>query len=68
MTERNSRFTIVTKLSGKITEESAGAMTRIFLRLDPRLRRSTNFNNDTAFARYGLLRQALDLATRFCDA
>ena len=32
------------------------------------LRRSATFDNDTAFARHGLLRQALELATFFWDA
>ncbi len=49
--------------AGKTAEETAGAIMRIFQRLDPALRRSATFDNDTAFARHGLLRQALDLAT-----
>lgn len=66
--ERKSRFTIAAKLSGKAAQETATAIMTIFERLDPCLRRSSTFDNDTAFARHGLLRQALDLATWFCDA
>ena len=66
--ERKSRFTIAAKLNGKNAEETATAIMCIFKRLDPALRRSATFDNDTAFARHGLLRQALELATFFCDA
>jgi IS30 family transposase len=66
--ERKSRFTIAAKLNGKNAEETATAIMLIFKRLDPALRRSTTFDNDTAFARHSLLCQALELATFFCDA
>jgi IS30 family transposase len=68
LTERKSRFTIAAKLNGKNAAETATAIMRIFERLDPALRRSATFDNDTAFARHGLLRQALELTTFFCDA
>ncbi len=68
LTERKSRFTIAAKLNGKNAQETATAIMRIFERLDPVLRRSATFDNDTAFARHDLLRQALELATFFCDA
>jgi IS30 family transposase len=68
LTERKSRFTIAAKLNSKNAEETATAIMRIFQRLDPSLRRSATFDNDTAFAKHGLLRQALELATWFCDA
>jgi IS30 family transposase len=68
MTERRSRFTITIKLSGKTAEEKAAAIVLIFERLDAALRRSATFDYDTAFARHSLLRQALDLATWFCNA
>ncbi len=35
---------------------------------DPILRQSITFDNDTAFARHTLLREALEMATWFCDA
>ena len=37
-------------------------------RLDPRLRASITFDNDTAFARHGLLASACAMTTWFCDA
>jgi IS30 family transposase len=40
----------------------------VFRRLDPRLRSSITFDNDTAFARHGLLASACAMATWFCDA
>ena len=40
----------------------------ILRRLDPRLRRSITFDNDTCFARHTLLRDMLDMTTWFCDA
>ncbi len=66
--ERKSRYTIAAKLKGKNAEETANALMRVFERLDPSLRRSATFDNDTAFARHALLRQALEMATYFCDA
>ena len=36
--------------------------------LDPRLRSSITFDNDTAFARHTLLASACAMATWFCDA
>lgn len=68
MVERKSRFTIAAKLAGKNAEATAGAIMAVFRRLDPRLRRSTTFDNDTAFARHALLAQTLQVATWFCDA
>ncbi len=60
-----SRFTIAAKLSGKTAQETATAIMTIFERLDPCLRRSSTFDDDTAFARHGLLRQALDIKISF---
>jgi hypothetical protein len=40
----------------------------VFRRLDPRLRSSITFDNDTAFARHGLLASACAMTTWFCDA
>ena len=66
--ERKSRYTIAQKLRGKNAEETAEAIRRVFERLDPSLRRSATFDNDTAFARHTLLRQTLEMGTYFCDA
>jgi transposase, IS30 family len=43
-------------------------MMAVLRRLDPRLRASVTFDNDTAFARHGLLASACAMATWFCDA
>ena len=43
-------------------------MVAVFRRLDPRLRASITFDNDTAFARHGLLASACAMATWSCDA
>ncbi len=40
----------------------------IFRRFDPVLCRSIDSDNDTAFARQSWLREALEMATYFCDA
>ena len=43
-------------------------MLAVFGRIDPRLRRSITFDNDTAFAQHRLLRTMRDMTTWFCDA
>ena len=43
-------------------------MLAVFGRIDPHLRRSITFDNDTAFAQHGLLRTMRDMTTWFCDA
>jgi hypothetical protein len=40
----------------------------MFGRIDPHLRRSITFDNDTAFAQHALLRTMRDMTTWFCDA
>jgi hypothetical protein len=40
----------------------------VFGRIDPRLRKSVTFDNDTTFAQHGLLRTMRDTTTWFCDA
>jgi transposase, IS30 family len=44
------------------------AMLAVFGRIDPHLRRSITFDNDTAFAQHSLLRTMRDMTTWFCDA
>lgn len=66
--ERKTRLTLAARLTGKGAAETACAIMAIFRRLDPVLRQSITFDNDTAFARHTLLRQALEMATWFCDA
>ena len=48
--------------------ETISAMLAVFGRIDPQLRRSITFDNDTAFARHRLLRTMRDMTTWFCVA
>lgn len=66
--ERKTRITLMTRLAGKTAAETIAAMTAAFRRLDPRMRGSITFDNDTCFARHMLLRGMLSATTYFCDA
>ena len=66
--ERKTRLVLVARLSGKSAAETAAVMMAVFRRLDPRLRTSITFDNDTAFARHSLLKAVCDMTTWFCDA
>src|SRR3954470_2464301 len=66
--ERKTRFVLAARLAGKSAAETVAIMMAVFRRLDPRLRSSITFDNDTAFARHGLLASACSMATWFCDA
>ena len=66
--ERKSRVTPAARLTGKTAAETISAMLAVFGRIDPHLRRSITFDNDTAFAQHGLLRTMRDMTTWFCDA
>jgi len=66
--ERKTRFVLAARLAGKSAAETVAVMMAVFRRLDPRLRSSITFDNDTAFARHGLLASACSMATWFCDA
>src|SRR5918997_1666739 len=66
--ERKTRFVLAARLAGKSAAETVAIMMAVFRRLDPRLRSSITFDNDTAFARHGLLASACTMATWFCDA
>ena len=46
------RVTIAARLTGKTAAETISAMLYMFGRIDPQLRRSTTFDNDTAFAQH----------------
>ena len=65
--ERKTRVTLMSRLAGKTAAETISAMMAAFRRLDPRMRGSVTFDNDTCFARHMLLRGMLS-ATYFCDA
>ncbi len=66
--ERKTRFVLAARLAGKSAAETVAIMMVIFRRLDPRLRTSITFDNDTAFARHSLLQSACAMTTWFCDA
>ena len=66
--ERKTRITLMTRLAGKTAAETVAAMMAAFRRLDPRMRGSVTFDNDTCFARHMLLRGMLSATTYFCDA
>ena len=66
--ERKTRVTLAARLTGKGAAETASVIMSIFRRLDPGLRQSITFDNDTCFARHTWLREALEMATYFCDA
>jgi IS30 family transposase len=66
--ERNSRVTLAARLTGKTAAETISAMLAVFGRINPRLRRSITFDNDTAFAQHGLLRTMRNMTTWFCGA
>ena len=66
--ERKTRFVLAARLAGKSAAETVVVMMAVFRRLDPRLRASVTFDNDTAFARHGLLASACAMTTWFCDA
>jgi len=66
--ERKTRVTLMSRLAGKTAAETISAMMAAFRRLDPRMRGSVTFDNDTCFARHMLLRGMLSATTYFCDA
>jgi transposase, IS30 family len=66
--ERKTRFVLAARLTGKSAAETVAVMMAVFRRLDPRLRASITFDNDTAFARHALLQSSCSMATWFCDA
>jgi IS30 family transposase len=66
--ERKSRVTLATRLMGKTAAETISVMLTVFARIDPCLRKSITFDNDTAFAQHALLRAMRDMTTWFCDA
>jgi IS30 family transposase len=61
--ERKTRFVLAARLAGKSAAETVAIMMAVFRRLDPRLRASITFDNDTAFARHGLLASACAMTT-----
>ena len=66
--ERETRITLATRMSGKTAAETISSMMAIFRRVDPGLRGSVTFDNDTTFARHGLLTDRFGMSTWFWDA
>ena len=66
--ERKSRVMLAARLTGKTAAETISVMLAVFGRINPALRKSITFDNDTAFAQHTLLRTMRDMATWFCDA
>jgi transposase, IS30 family len=66
--ERKSRLTLAARLTGKTAAETISVMLAVFGRINPALRKSITFDNDTAFAQHGLLRTMRAMTTWFCDA
>lgn len=66
--ERKTRITLMSRLAGKTAGETIAMMMAAFRRLDPSMRGSVTFDNDTCFARHMLLRGLLSATTYFCDA
>ena len=66
--ERKSRVTLAARLVAKTAAETISVMLAVFARINPALRKSITFDNDTAFAQHVLLRTMRDMATWFCDA
>jgi transposase, IS30 family len=62
--ESKARATLMSRLAGK----TVTAMMATFRRLDPRMRGSVTFDNDTCFARHMMLRGMLSATTNFRDA
>ena len=57
--ERKSRVTLAARLVGKTAAETISVMLAVFARIEPALRKSITFDNDTAFAQHALLNSAL---------
>ena len=54
--ERKSRVTLAARLTGKTAAETISVMLAVFGRINPALRKSITFDNDTTFAQHTLLR------------
>jgi IS30 family transposase len=54
--ERKSRVTLAARLAGKTAAQTISVMLAVFARIEPALRKSITFDNDTVFAQHALLR------------
>ena len=62
------RVTLAARLAGKTAADIISVMLAAFARIEPALRKSITFDNDTAFAQHALLRTMRAMTTWFCDA
>ena len=65
--ERKSRVTLAARLVGKTAAETISVMLAVFARIEPALRKSITFDNDTVFAQHALLKTMRAMTTWFCD-
>ena len=65
--ERKSRMTLAARLVGKTAAETISVMLAVFARIEPTLRKSITFDNDTAFAQHARLKTMCAMTTWFCD-
>ena len=66
--ERKSRVTLAARLVGKTAAETISVMLAVFARIEPTLRKSITFDNDTPFAQHARLKTMCAMTTWFCDA
>ena len=66
--ERKSRVTLAARLAGKTAAENHFGYAGGVRWVDPALRKSITFDNDTAFAQHSLLNHDCAMTTWFCDA
>ena len=66
--ERKSRVTLAARLVEKTAAETISVMLAVFARIEPTLRKSITFDNDTAFAQHARLQNMCAMTTWFCDA
>ena len=52
--------------NGQAAAETVGVMMSVFRRLDPTLRKTVTFDNDTTFANHGLLRSMFNMIFYLC--
>ena len=61
--ERKSRVTLAARLVGKTAAETISIMLAVFARIEPTLRKSITFDNDTAFAQHARLKTMCAMTT-----
>ncbi|MDY8108836.1 IS30 family transposase [Fulvimarina sp. 2208YS6-2-32] len=66
--ERKTRVTLAINPIGETAAETVSAMRAVFRRVDPGLRPSVTFHNDTTFVKDALVTDLFGMSTWFCDA